>query len=100
MEDNEKKTLAALRRQMEEMRAAYETKIDALEAERAEKKAAEIDEKKMREFLKNQENYIINPCYSHQLKIINTLPFLYVWQNMFILFFKYYLLPHSCGTYI
>lgn len=58
MEDNEKKTLAALRRQMEEMRAAYETKIDALEAERAEKKAAEIDEKKMREFLKNQENWL------------------------------------------
>jgi 4-alpha-glucanotransferase len=58
MEDNEKKTLAALRRQMEEMRAAYEAKIDALENECAEKKAAEVDEKKLREFLKNQEAWL------------------------------------------
>ena len=58
MEDTEKKTLAALRRQMEEMRAAYETKIEALESECAEKKAAEIDEKKLREFLKNQEAWL------------------------------------------
>ena len=58
MEDNEKKTLAALRRQMEEMRAAYEAKIDALETECAEKKAAEVDEKKLREFLKSQEAWL------------------------------------------
>ena len=58
MEDNEKKTLAALRRQMEEMRATYEAKIDALENECAEKKAAEVDEKKLREFLKNQEAWL------------------------------------------
>lgn len=58
MEDNEKKTLATLRRQMEEMRAAYEAKIDALESECAEKKAAEVDEKKMRAFLKSQEAWL------------------------------------------
>ena len=58
MEDNEKKTLAALRRQMEEMRAAYEAKIDALEIERSEKKATEADEKRLREFMKNQQEWL------------------------------------------
>ena len=58
MEDNEKKTLAALRRQMEEMRAAYEAKIDALEMERTEKKASEADEKRLREFMKSQQEWL------------------------------------------
>ena len=58
MEDNEKKTLAALRRQMEEMRAEYEAKIGALEVECAEKKAAEIDQRHLREFMKNQEAWL------------------------------------------
>ena len=58
MEDNEKKTLTTLRRQMEEMRAAYEAKIDALETERAEKQASEISEKRLREFIKNQEAWL------------------------------------------
>ena len=58
MEDNEKKTLATLRRQMEEMRAAYEAKIDALETERAEKQANEMSEKRLREFIKNQEAWL------------------------------------------
>ena len=58
MEDNEKKTLAALRRQMEEMRATYEAKIDALECERAEKKAVEEDEKRTREFLKKHQDWL------------------------------------------
>lgn len=58
MEDNEKKTLAALRRQMEEMRATYEAKIDALEYERAEKKAVEEDEKRTREFLKKHQDWL------------------------------------------
>ena len=58
MEDNEKKTLAALRRQMEEMRASYEAKIDALETERAEKQANEMSEKRLREFIKNQEAWL------------------------------------------
>ena len=38
MEDNEKKTLAALKREMDEMRAAYEAKIGVLEAACAEKR--------------------------------------------------------------
>ena len=58
MEDNEKKTLATLRRQMEEMRAAYEAKIDALETERAEKQANEMSEKRLREFVKNHEAWL------------------------------------------
>ena len=58
MEDNEKKSLAALRREMEEMRAAYETKIDTLEAENAKRKAAAFDEKRFQNFLKNQEAWL------------------------------------------
>jgi hypothetical protein len=58
MEDNEKKTLTTLRRQMEEMRAAYEAKIDALETERAEKQANEMSEKRLREFIKNHEEWL------------------------------------------
>ena len=38
MEDNRKMGLEALRREMEEMRAAYEAKISELEGKRVEKK--------------------------------------------------------------
>lgn len=58
MENNEKKTLSALRREMEEMRAAYEAKIVELEAENTEKKAAIADEKRFQSFLKNQEVWL------------------------------------------
>ena len=58
MEENDKKSLAALRRQMEEMRASYEAKIDALEAENAEKKTAAFDEKRFQEFLRGQEAWL------------------------------------------
>ena len=58
MENNEKKTLSALRRELEEMRAAYEAKIGELEAENAEKKAAAMDEKRFQRFLKSQEDWL------------------------------------------
>ncbi len=58
MEENDKKSLAALRRQMEEMRASYEAKIDALEAENAEKKTTAFDEKRFQEFLRGQEAWL------------------------------------------
>ncbi len=58
MEDNGKKTLAALRREMEEMRAAYEERIGALQAEVSEKKEAAFDEERFRRFLKEQEAYL------------------------------------------
>lgn len=58
MENNEKKTLAALKREMEEMRAAYEAQIDVLKAESADKKKAEMDSAKHREFLRAQEAWL------------------------------------------
>ncbi len=58
MEDNDKKSLAALRREMAEMKAAYEAKIDALETENAEKKAAAFDEKRFQDFLKSQDAWL------------------------------------------
>ncbi|MBQ8341146.1 MAG: hypothetical protein IJY22_02060 [Clostridia bacterium] len=58
MEDNRKSTLAALKREMEEMRAAYEAEIDVLKAEKAQKEAAAADQAKFREFLKNQESWL------------------------------------------
>ena len=58
MEDNQKKTLAALKREMEEMRAAYEAEIDVLKAENAEKRAAAADRAKLREFLRVQEEWL------------------------------------------
>lgn len=58
MEDNNKKSLEALRREMEEMRTAYEAKIGALEAEKAEKQAVEVNKKRFEEFLKNQEAWL------------------------------------------
>ena len=58
MEDNQKKTLAALKREMEEMRAAYEAEIDVLKAENAEKRAAAADRARLREFLRVQEEWL------------------------------------------
>ena len=58
MEDNQKKTLAALKREMEEMRAAYEAEIDVLKAENAEKRATAADRAKLREFLRVQEEWL------------------------------------------
>ena len=58
MEENDKRSLAALRRQMEEMRASYEAKIDALEAENTEKKTAAFDEKRFQDFLRGQEAWL------------------------------------------
>ena len=58
MEENDKRALAALRREMEEMRAAYEAKIDALEAENTEKKAAAFDAKRFQDFLRSQEAWL------------------------------------------
>ena len=58
MEENQKKTLAALKREMEEMRAAYEAEIDVLKADNAEKRAAAADRAKLREFLRVQEEWL------------------------------------------
>lgn len=58
MEDNRKSTLAALKREMEEMRAAYEAEIDVLKAENAQKKAAAADQAKFRDFLRGQEAWL------------------------------------------
>ena len=58
MEDNEKKSLAAMRREMEEMRSAYEARIGELEAQKAEKQVAEQDEQRFQRFLKSQEEWL------------------------------------------
>ena len=58
MEDNDKKTLAALKREMEEMRAAYEAQIDMLKAENNEKKETEADAARRREFMRAQEAWL------------------------------------------
>lgn len=58
MEENRKSTLAALKREMEEMRAAYEAEIDVLKAENAQKKAAAADQAKFRDFLRSQEAWL------------------------------------------
>ena len=58
MENNEKKSAAALRREMEEMRAAYEAKIGALEAERQATATAAADESRFRTFLQKQREWL------------------------------------------
>ena len=58
MEDNEKRSLAAMRREMEEMRAAYEAKIGELEAEKSEKQTQKQDEQRFQRFLKGQEEWL------------------------------------------
>ena len=59
MEENRKDGLAALRREMERMRAEYEEKISALEAERAEKTAqSTADDGRFGDFLRRQEAWL------------------------------------------
>ena len=58
MEENRKNTLAALKREMDEMRAAYEAEIDVLKAENAKKKADAADQAKFRAFLREQESWL------------------------------------------
>ena len=55
MENNEKKTLRALEKQMEEMRLAYEEKLRAL---RGGTDSACVSIAPQREFLKKQEEYL------------------------------------------
>ena len=58
MEDKEKKSLAALHREMEEMRAAYEAELLALKAENAQKEDQAERDKRMQAFLKEQKDYL------------------------------------------
>ena len=58
MEDKEKKSLAALHREMEEMRAAYEAELLALKAENAQKEDQAEHDKRMQAFLKEQKDYL------------------------------------------
>ena len=59
MEDNRKMGLEALRREMEEMRAAYEAKISELEGKRVEKKGSAASENaRFDTFLKSQEAWL------------------------------------------
>ena len=58
MEDNGKKTLAAMRREMEEMRAAYEAQIEALRGAAEEKKQTAEDAERRAAFLKRQEQWL------------------------------------------
>ena len=59
MEENRKQGLAALRLEMEKMRAEYEAKIRALEAERAEKTAENAAEaRRFEDFLARQEAWL------------------------------------------
>ena len=56
---NEKSDLLALRREMEEMRAAYEARINELQAGRSEKKPAPVAENsRFQSFLKSQEAWL------------------------------------------
>ena len=58
MEDNEKKTVATVRREMEEMRAAYEAQIAALREQADEKRESAEDVRRHAEFLKRQEAWL------------------------------------------
>ena len=59
MEDNRKMGLEALRREMEEMRAAYEAKISELEGKRVEKQGSVAPEDaRFDAFLKRQEAWL------------------------------------------
>ena len=58
MEDKDKKTLAALHREMEEMRAAYEAELIALKAENAEREDRAEREQRLHAFLKKQQDYL------------------------------------------
>ena len=58
MEDKEKKSLAALHREMEEMRAAYEAELIALKAENAQKEDLAERSKRLQAFLQEQRDYL------------------------------------------
>ncbi|MBQ9778983.1 MAG: hypothetical protein IJW22_08700, partial [Clostridia bacterium] len=59
MEHYEKADLKALKKEMEEMRRSYEEQINALVAERDEKKARKtVNEKPLQGFLKAQEAWL------------------------------------------
>ena len=58
MEDKEKKSLAALHREMEEMRAAYEAELIALKAENAQKEDQAERSKRLQAFLQEQRDYL------------------------------------------
>ena len=59
MEDNRKNGLAALRREMEEMRAAYEERIDALQKERTRQpERTGGEDSRFQKFLKKQEAWL------------------------------------------
>ena len=53
--EEEKVSLKTLRREMEEMRAAYEAKLAALQGEREE---ARVQDERFRDFLKRQEDWL------------------------------------------
>ncbi len=56
---NEKSDLLALRREMEEMRAAYEARINELEAARGEKKPeSAAEDNRFQSFLRSQEAWL------------------------------------------
>ena len=56
---NEKSDLLALRREMEEMRAAYEARINELETVRGEKKPeAAAEDNRFQSFLRSQEAWL------------------------------------------
>ena len=59
MEDNKKKSLAELQKEMAEMRAAYEEKIRALEGERAAKQGDKEDsDARFRAFLQREDAWL------------------------------------------
>jgi hypothetical protein len=58
MEENRKNTLAALKREMDEMRAAYEAEIDVLKAENAKKQESAAEKAKFQAFLREQEDWL------------------------------------------
>ena len=59
MEDNRKTGLEALRREMEEMRAAYEARINELEGNRAAKQAKDVPaDSRFDAFLKREEAWL------------------------------------------
>ena len=56
--EEEKVSLKTLRREMEEMRAAYEAKLAALQGEREEARVQDERDERFRDFLKRQEDWL------------------------------------------
>ena len=56
--EEEKVSLKALRREMEEMRAAYEAKLSALQGERDGQAEQDARDGRFRDFLKKQEDWL------------------------------------------